>query len=158
IYWALIAAALRTEFEYRANVLVQILFGLLYQGTGFIFIWVVLSRFKSLAGWTLGDVTFLYGLRLTAHAVWVVPLNRLIFLDATVREGDFDRYLVRPLNPLLQFLTGRIRISALGDLLGGLLILTVAARQARIDWSPPAVAFLALSLVGGGLVEGSIQM
>ncbi len=78
---------------------------LVFQGTGFAFAWVVLTRFEAIGGWTLGEIAFLYGLRLIVHAVAGVLAGPFFGLEWQVRSGEFDRYLVRPVSPLLQFMT-----------------------------------------------------
>ncbi|MCD9902129.1 ABC transporter permease [Streptomyces sp. MT29] len=47
---------------------------------------------------------------------------QLIHVDEVVIEGDYDRYLVRPVPPLVQLLTRRVRLSSLGDLAGGVVL------------------------------------
>jgi ABC-2 type transport system permease protein len=158
ICWDLAKAALRAQMEYRANFLVGILAGVVWQVTGFFTIWVILSRFHSIGGWTLGEIAFLYGLRLTAHGLWVVPFARLIDMDYMVREGEFDRFLIRPLNPMLQIITSRLRIAALGDLVGGVVLLSAASAKAGVDWSPVALVYLILVLIGGALAEAALQI
>lgn len=154
---ALAAAALRSELQYRTNFW-MILGGLTYQCVGFAFIWVVLERFDVIAGWALGEVAFLYGIRLTAHGLWVVPFNRMLDLDTIVREAEFDRFLVRPFNPLLQLLTSRFWLGSFGDIVGGVTILAVAVSLVDIDWSPAAVGYLLLALIGGALLESALQL
>ena len=44
-------AALRSELQYRANFVILTMMGVVWQCTGFAFIWVVLTRFQALAGW-----------------------------------------------------------------------------------------------------------
>lgn len=150
-------AALRSELAYRANFL-MISAGLAYQGIGFAFIWVVLARFDSIAGWTLPEMALLYGIRLTSHGLWAIPFNRLIALDELVRGGEFDRFLIRPLNPLIQLMTSRFWLGTFGDLIGGIAILTTASALADVDWSPLAVGYLLAALLGGALVEASVQL
>lgn len=62
-------AGLRSALQYRTDTFIVIVMALVFQGTGFAFAWVVLTRFQSIAGWTLGEIAFLYGLRLVVHAV-----------------------------------------------------------------------------------------
>lgn len=155
--WALARAALRSELAYRANFL-MISAGLIYQGVGFAFIWVVLARFDVIAGWTLGEIAFLYGVRLTAHGLWVVPFNRLVELDDLIKTAEFDRFLVRPLNPLIQLCTSRFWLGSFGDIIGGILILATATALVPVDWSPLAVGYLLLALIGGALLEASLQL
>lgn len=156
--WYLAAAAARAELQYRSNFLITMLGGVAYQGVGLAFIWVVLERFGTIGGWTLAEIAFLYGLRLAAHGLWCLPFSQLLHIDFVVRTGEYDRYLVRPLNPLLQLLTNRISLPTLGDFLGGIVLLAVAASLAPVDWSPQAIGFMLLAVVGGALVEVSIQL
>ena len=74
-------AAIHGAMQYKVNLWVGIATGVVYQGTGFAFVWVVLQRFPSLAGWTLAQVAFLYGLRLVAHAAWLVPMHALVGIE-----------------------------------------------------------------------------
>lgn len=151
-------AALRAQGQYRANLLLMACGGLAYQGVGFIFVWVVIDRFGAIGGWSLAEVAFLYGLRLTAHGVFVWFLNQMMVVDQVVREGEFDRYLVRPVNPLVQLMTRGVQLTVVGDLIGGIGLLVAAAAMIDIDWSAGAVAFLVLAILGGGLVEGACQL
>lgn len=99
------AASIRSDLQYRTNFLIMIAMGLIYQGTGFAFIWVVLSRFEAIGGWTLGDIAFLYGLRLIMHALSFLVSGHIRYLDRQIRQGEFDRYLIRPLSPLRQIMS-----------------------------------------------------
>jgi ABC-2 type transport system permease protein len=152
-------ASIRGAMQYKTNLWIWVLTGVVYQGTGFAFVWVVLQRFPSLAGWTLAQVAFLYGLRLVAHAAWLVPMNALVGIEWAVREGVFDRYLLRPLNPLVQLLTTRtMRVGGLGDLLTGVAILGTAAVLADVHWTVGTIVLAALAVLGGALIEGGIQL
>lgn len=159
LYWILQRASLRGALHYRMNLLVMVVTGAIYQGSGFAFVWVVLHRFPSLAGWSFAQVAFLYGLRLLAHALWLLPFNALLTFDWLVREGEFDRYLLRPLNPLVQLMTTRtMRMGSAGDLVAGIAIFAVAARAAGVDWSPLAIGFCVLAIAGGALIEAAVQL
>lgn len=158
LYGTLSVAAVRAQLQYRANLLLMVLGGFAYQAVGFAFIWIVMERFGSIGGWTLGEVVFLYALRLCAHGLWLCFFNQIVHVDQVVREGEFDRYLVRPLNPLVQLITRGFALTTLGDLAGGIALLVVASALLDVDWSPPAIAYMVLAIIGGGLVEASVQL
>jgi viologen exporter family transport system permease protein len=155
---ALWTAGLRSALQYRTDTFIVIVMALAFQGTGFAFAWVLLSRFESLAGWTLGQVAFLYGLRLIVHAVAGVLTGPFFGLESQVRSGEFDRYLIRPLSPLLQFMTQRVEISILGDLLGGVAIFIAANQLVGLAWTPAALGYLVLAIAGGALAEGAVRI
>ncbi len=158
VYRLLMGAAFRAELQYRGNLLLMILGGLSFQIIGLAFIGAVVHRFGDIGGWRLPEITFLYGLRLTAHGLWIVPFGQVGTIDNVVRDGEFDRYLVRPASPLTQLLTRRLEFTGLGDLLGGIALLGVATAWADIDWSPLAVAYLILAVIGGALIELAAQL
>jgi len=143
----------RAAMQYRANFVMLVVMGLIYQGTGFAFIWVVLGRFPSLGGWTLGEVAFLYGLRLVMHALSMLGSGHGRVLGYQIQRGEFDRYLLRPLPPLMQIMSQGVQVNAFGDLLGGLLLFGAAITLVGIDWSPQTLAYLVLALIGGALLE-----
>ena len=151
-------ASLRSELQYRANFLIMVVMGIVYQCTGFAFIWVVLGRFHALAGWSLGEVAFLYGLRLTMHSFNGALTGGLYGLEWKVRQGEFDRYLVRPMPPLLQLICERIHVSIAGDLLGGLVLFITAASLVTVAWTPLALLYLTLAVIGGALVELALRV
>ncbi len=146
-------AGLRGALQYRTDTLIIIVMALVFQGTGFAFAWVVLTRFEAIGGWTLGEIAFLYGLRLIVHAVAGVLAGPFFGLEWQVRSGEFDRYLVRPVSPLLQFMTQSVQVSVLGDLLGGLAIFLAANALTEVDWTPLSIGYLLLAIAGGALVE-----
>ena len=91
----LAAAYIRGQMEYRFNFVVSVIMGLVYQLTGFVFVWVLIVRFSDLGGWTLGEIAFLYGLRLLVHALRGICFGNVgREMEWLVRFGEFDRIVV----------------------------------------------------------------
>jgi len=155
---ALAGASLRAGFQYRANAVSAVISGLLYQLTGFLSVWIIVSRFEGIGGWSLAEITFLYGMRLTSHGIFYASFSQMFEFDRVLITGEFDRYLVRPMSPLLQLFTRKLRVNCFGDLIGGIALLAFASAGTAVDWSPQSVLFLVLAVIGGALVEGSIQI
>lgn len=154
----LASASVRSELQYRANAVSSIVGGILFQITGFIVVWIIAARFGQIGGWGLPELTFLYGMRLTSHGIFYAFFSQMFELDRVLITGEYDRYLVRPMPPLLQLFTRKLRINAFGDLIGGTALVIAASIQAPVDWSPLAIAYLILAVIGGGLVEGATQI
>jgi ABC-2 type transport system permease protein len=157
ITFALWLAGLKGQMQYRMNFVLNVLMGLVYQCTGFAFIWVVLSRFEAVAGWSLGEVAFLYGLRLVMHALNGFFSGQVFDIEWMVRQGDFDRYLVRPIAPLLQITAFYVPVSAFGDLIGGIGLFIAATTLVALNWSPVLVVYLLLAIVGGSMIEMALR-
>ncbi|NUR89393.1 MAG: ABC transporter permease, partial [Nonomuraea sp.] len=155
LYVLLQRASARGALQYRMNTVIGVLSGAIWQGTGFAFIWVVMNTFPSLAGWGLAEIAFLYGLRLTAHALAMIPLMSVNDIQWLVVNGEFDRFLLRPLNPLVQLMGNRMGLAQFGDLLVGLALLVVAGHDAHVRWSFWLVAFCVAAIIGGALIEAA---
>ncbi|MFJ8773901.1 ABC transporter permease [Streptomyces microflavus] len=156
--WRMERAAFRGEMQYRSNFLAMVALGIVYQGAGFGIVLVVMHTVNVIGGWSLGELAFLYGLRMLAHAMWVLPLGHLWSLDQAVREAHFDRYLLRPLSPFLQFLTSRVQLNAFGDLLVAVIVLGYSFTLVDIHFTVPELLYLATAVCGGALIEVSVQI
>ncbi|HEV2072362.1 MAG TPA: ABC-2 family transporter protein [Thermomicrobiales bacterium] len=158
ILGALASASIRSEFQYRANAITSMIGGMLYQFTGFVTVWIVVARFNDIGGWSLGEITFLYGMRLTSHGIFYACFSQMFEADRVLLTGEYDRYLLRPMPPLLQLFTRKLRINAFGDLIGGAMLLTAASFGISVEWSPLTVLYLLAAVTGGALVEGAVQI
>lgn len=155
--WSLVLASIRGQMQYRASFLMQVASGIVFQCMGFVFVWLLLSRFRALDGWTIEEMALLYGIRLCAHGAYLVLFNNMYGIDQMV-QGEFDRFLVRPLPILTQLMFSQFRLSILGDLTGGIVILGAAISRTDINWTPANGLLLVTAILGGGMIDGAMQL
>jgi ABC-2 type transport system permease protein len=113
---------------------------------------------RSLRGWSLEEVFFLYSLRLLAHGCYCLLFHNMQEVSQLVRYGDFDRVLLRPLNPLFQLLAWEYDPSGIGDLGMGVVCFGLASQLLELQWTLPGIVFLALVVAGGCLIEVSLYL
>jgi ABC-2 type transport system permease protein len=111
-----------------------------------------------MGGWNLQEMFFLFSLRLVAHGLFLVFFGNFQFLSAYVIEGDFDRFLLRPLNPLLHIVVAEYNPATLGDFTLGIVCFALSVQSIPIAWTPLAVLFLILVILGGAAVEIAIYL
>lgn len=158
ICWHNALASIRGEMQYRVSFLIQLAFGLVFQTIGFIFVAVILTNFDEVGGWGLWEVGLLYGIRLTGHGVWLLFMSQLYRFDWMVQEGEWDRFLIRPVPLWAQMMFTQFRIMVLGDLFAGVALLGAAAEKVDIDWSPGLVAYMIVAVIGAALIDGAFQL
>ncbi|WP_157996148.1 ABC-2 family transporter protein [Kribbella sp. VKM Ac-2569] len=146
-----------TELQYRVNLLQSLIGGAAAQATQLLFIGVILTSFGAIGGWSASEVMLLVGLRMAAHAIYAFFFRRVIDNDRVVHTGEFDRYLLRPVPAFLQLLTRQFNLQQLGDIFIAAAVLGVAVRNASIDWTFGLALFCGASVIGGGLIEASLQ-
>ncbi|GHO97488.1 multidrug ABC transporter permease [Reticulibacter mediterranei] len=161
MYWlsvmkCLLIANGKTCMEYKVNFIVYIFSAISSNLIILLFIWSVLSRFQSLQQWSFQEVFFLFSLRLVAHGLRVMCFSNVQRLSFYVRQGDFDRFLLRPLNPLFQILIWYYHPASIGDLGTGIVCLISASNLLDIHWTLLSLGYLLLIVIGGCLIEASL--
>lgn len=156
--WQMALASIRGQMQYRFSFIVGVLGGMFFQGLGIVMIWAILETFTSLGNWGLAEIALLYGLRLTAHGLYLVFFSSLYGIDDFVREGQYDRLLVRPVHPLLQLMFTDFRITVLGDLVGGIAILLAALSRVDVEWNAAHVLLVIGAILGGAMLDGAFQI
>jgi ABC-2 type transport system permease protein len=150
LFCRLATASLAGQARYPATALLLTLGQFLVTGIEVVGVWALFHRFGDVQGWRIGEVALFYGL-VNLMFAFADALGRGFDVLGTdfLRTGAFDRLLLRPRPVALQLMAQEIRISRLGRLLQGGLVLAFATAQAGIAWSPGLVA-LALAAVAGG--------
>ena len=98
-----IKMAFMTIIEYPANIAGWLISNPLQFIMGFAIIKFVVESFGEINGWNYGQLAFLYGLSVISHALSMIFFVQGWFMGYFVLEGEFDRYLTRPLGVLYQF-------------------------------------------------------
>jgi ABC-2 type transport system permease protein len=143
--------------EYPLNLLIWFIFGTLYHLVSVGILWAMLELFPSIDGWTFPDLFFLYALWSLGHGVYAVTLGKLALITRQIREGDFDRYLIRPVGTLFQVTTTPEGIT-LDDLVVGIALFAAAQAVADIEWSLLQLALLPLVIGGAALIKGGLLL
>ncbi|HEV3157472.1 MAG TPA: ABC-2 family transporter protein [Candidatus Baltobacteraceae bacterium] len=153
-YWRL---NFLTLLEYRLNFLMWVGFTIIYHGTAVIALWVTLHQFPSMNGWDFRELSLLYGLWMLGHAFHNTFFFTIGEVPNMVREGGFDRFLVRPLDPLFQALTVPQQIwpDELAMAIGIFPFITIYS-GVHVDWF--YVIFVPAVMIGGALVDFGIQL
>lgn len=157
-YAVLLRLGFAAAAQYRADFVMTAVGAICYEAVSLAFVGVIIHAFGSIGGWSLTEVAFVYGIRSMGHALHGVLSGQLWSTDDVVRRGEFDRFLVRPVNPLIQLLTRRFQVTAVGDIVFGVAVLTVTAVAAPIVWSVGSAAYLLAAVVGSALTESAVML
>jgi len=146
-----------TTLEYRENFIIWFLFTFVYHGSALAALWIVLTRFPSMNGWDFKQMAFLYALWMLAHAVHNTFFSSVGDVPDHIREGEFDRILVRPLDALFQ------AIATPGQVFPDELILAVLTFVAACVYSGVRIdaiflTFVPLVVIGGALIDLAINL
>ncbi|MGN6483081.1 MAG: ABC transporter permease [Thermomicrobiales bacterium] len=143
------ALRLRGQMEYRTSFLMQIGGTLLGQATELAALVILFHRFGSLGGWNVGEVIFLHAVSQIVFSLADTISNGVQTIPTTIREGEFDRLMIRPVSTWLQAMVNDVSLRHLGMLIQGSILMGWALWAVPIDWTPGKVALLLVSIVSG---------
>ena len=150
--------AVMTVIEYPSNIAGWLISNPLQFIMGFAIIKFVVESFGQISGWNYGQLAFLYGLSVISHALSMIFFVQGWFMGYYVIEGDFDRYLTRPLGVLYQFFFTNINIFGVTDLIPGILVFIYGCVKCGIRVTPLFILHVLITLAGATLIRGGIYI
>jgi ABC-2 type transport system permease protein len=139
--------------EYRLNFFIGSTSTMILQAASLAAVWVVMRQIPSLNGWSFYEVILIYGLltmgesitHMFADNLWTIGWNY-------VRSGDFDRFLVRPIDPLFHLLADRFCHDGIGNFVTGAVLVGVSLHELGIPITPLRALYLVVSVISGGVI------
>jgi ABC-2 type transport system permease protein len=111
--------------------------------------WILLLRFPSVGGYTLADMSLLFGICASGFGVAVVVCGGMFQLGRHIGDGDLDALLCQPRNVLWRALGSHSQASGYGDVASGVLLIGLSGlvTAPRVPLVLLAVALSATTLV-----------
>ena len=159
LYWYFIAIQLRTQTQYKANLAIDIGTYLLITGCEFLAVLVIFGPFPSLLGWKIGEVAFLASVMSISFGLAEMIGAGIDNFSQTIRLGEFDRILVRPVGALIQVIGSDFRLRRLGRLTQGTIGFFVSLiLLPSLHWTLDKVVLLIIGILSGTLIFLSILL
>ena len=114
--------ALMREMLNKVTFFSNIIFMIL-NNASFIIQWVILYSIKdNVGGYSFNQVMILWALASFSFGISHFFFKRAYNLSSIIMNGSLDNYLVQPKNVLLSSITSDIDVSAIGDIIYGLIV------------------------------------
>ena len=119
----------------------------------FIFFWQVLFSNKggNINGINIRDILFLWSIPTIGYGIALFCFGGLETLCNDIVDGNLDIYLTKPKSSLISTLTSRAHLSAMGDLLFGIVCGVVA-----VKFNPFKILYILLLGVISGIITTSV--
>ena len=153
LYWLFLKNRIKILMEYRMNFLIGATSTIMMQGAGLLTVWVIMSQIPDLNGWTLPQVLLIYGMITLSKSINHMFADNLWTLGRDyVRSGQFDRFMVRPIDPLFHLLADRFCHDGIGNFLVGGALVAIAAARLGIVWTPGVIVYFVVMVLSGGVI------
>ena len=141
----------RGQMQYRGSFWMQIIGNFFVNVVEVLVTWSLFQHFDNLGGWSLEEVILLHGLSMVAFSLGDTLSNGVQSVPQMIREGTFDRNLVRPMSVYLQSAVSEVSVRHFGHLAQGLVLLAVGLYAAPIEWTTGRLLYLPVIVASGAL-------
>ncbi len=150
---------MKRMMEYKGDFLIGIFGFFLGQFFNMLFIWIIFQQIPSLVGWSIEQIVFIYGFSLIPKGVDHLLFDNLWAIGHfTVRKGEFDRYLIRPINTLFHVMVEKLQIDALGELIIGTVLICITLPSLHIEWTAIKIILSLLVIPFATLIYTGIKI
>lgn len=156
LYFDLIKAGLKRFAEYRSSFIAGFFGLIMINGSSILLIWVMLKNFHTLNEWTFWQIVFNYCLFLSCLGFHNTFFRHISDLENHIVNGTFDRFLLRPVSPLLQLASEKISITDLCDFTTGMIGALFAAKMLHIQITVGFMFGFIVSIINGVYVFTAI--
>jgi ABC-2 type transport system permease protein len=156
IYFRLVGARIRADWQYRTSFFLFLIGQTLVAGLDFAVIAAIFTNVDELAGWSAAQVALLYGLSGLGFGisdVFVSPIDRA---SKHIKAGTFDGFLIRPMGTLWQVAATEFGLRRVGRSVQPLVVLVVALTRVDVAWTPAAVALVPLTILSGAAIYSAL--
>jgi ABC-2 type transport system permease protein len=148
--------ALKTMFQYRLNLLLTAIGHLANAFFMFAAIALLFARFGQLDGWSFGEAALCFAIATASWSLTECFARGFDVFQEYIRQGTFDRILLRPRSAVLQVLGSEFELQRLIKLVWAGVVLAIAIHYAAIPWTAPRILTLALMVICGVFIFSGI--
>jgi ABC-2 type transport system permease protein len=148
LYFHYVSISFRAQMQYKVSFLLQTVGHLLVTAIEFFGIWALFGRFEQIGVWSLPEVALFYGLVNSAFACADALGRGFDQFGKVVKNGDFDRLLLRPRHTVLQLLGTEVTLKRMGRLIQGLVVISWSLSTLQIPLTLPMLWLLGTAFLG----------
>jgi ABC-2 type transport system permease protein len=156
LYVRLVAARVRSQLQYRTSFALDFVGVFLVTFLDFAAILIIFQNVSRLGGWTVEEVTLLYGISGLAFALTDLAIGDLDLLMNQIRQGTFDLVLIRPRGTLFQVVTSEFQIRRLGRIAQAAAVLVYALVRLDVDWTAVRILLVPVTIVSSTVLFGAV--
>lgn len=158
LYFSFLKIALKEILIYRIDCIVGVISQLIVQAVSLIFMFIIFQNTENISGWNFKQILLLYGVTRISIGIVGYCFDSLYDIGPKyIRNGDFDKILLRPVHPLISIIGSSREFVSVADVILGLVITIYML----IELSIPITVILILKIIFfsviGALIIGAIN-
>lgn len=148
VYFKTILMLIKMQLEHRKAFIISVVGSFLITFLLAISVYFLFEEFNQIGDWNFFEVAFLFGMVYLSFSTAEMFFRGLDHFQNIIKNGEFDRILIRPQNTLVQSMCTEFDFSKIGRIAQSLLILIIAVANIDIAWNLYKVLVFILMNIG----------
>lgn len=158
LYLCFLKSSLKEMLIYRLDCIVGMVSQIFTQLVEVIFIYIVFQNTENLAGWNFQQILLLYGITLISVGISDFCFDALYDIGPKyIRNGDFDKILLRPVHPLLSIIGASKEFTSIGYFGLGLVLTIIMLIKLAIPITFILIFKIVFFSIVGAAIIGAIN-
>src|SRR5574344_1122325 len=159
LYPHYLAMALKSKMIYRADWAISLLGLVVSNLATFLTRYLSTLPVQSLGGWKLANIMYMYGFLLIPMGIDHMLTDKLWnYGGGLINQGELDRILMKPLNPLFQMCAEYFPEGGLGELILGIVFMSISGPFLNISFTLNTVLPIIIGAMFSPLIYFSIKL
>ena len=158
IYFLIEAQYIKARMQYRADFIISSIGMFFTSLTTIAVFWVIFGSIPQLAGWSLGQLVFIYAFYMLSTAPMQVLFDHFWQLRDHVTQGTFIKYYFRPLNMMFYYTSEMFDLKGLIQIGLGVALFVYASNTLGVQWDLFRVLLLIVTLFSAAAFFDSLGL
>lgn len=159
LYMKFLQQYIKSLIEYRADFILGLIGFILVQGASIVFIKLIFNSIPNLSGWSFYEILFIYGFAQIPRGIDHIFTDNLWMLSGSIIvNGNFDRYLIRPLNPLFQIIAERFQPDGFGELIIGIILVSTSYSNLNMSFTFEKAMLFLFAIICASFIYTAIKL
>lgn len=153
LYLEMIKVEIKTSLQYKFSLITELIGTLVGYVGNIVIYYIMFKSFKNLNGWGFHEMMFVYTFAGVAINLATVFFGHFINTDRDIISGNFDSYLIRPMDTFKYYLISKFNIVQAISLVFSIVLFIYFVCRNSIQWSFFEVQFLIVCIIGATLIN-----
>ncbi len=149
LYLHFVSINIRSAMEYKTSFCLTAIGQFLVSFNVFLGVFFMFRRFSQIQGFTYSQVLLCFSIMLLEFSLGEMIARGFDMFPSMVRQGEFDRVLLRPRSLILQVLGSKFELTRIARILQAVVMFLYGIVNSRIVWTVPKVFTVFFMLIGG---------
>lgn len=156
LYFHFVSINVRSAMQYKVSFVLTAIGQFLVSFNVFLGVFFMFQRFSEVKGFTFSEVLLCFSIMLLEFSLAEMFARGFDTFPGMVKNGSFDRVLVRPGGTILQVLGSQFELTRIGRIMQAVVMFFYGIAKSEVIWTPTKVLTVLFMLIGGTVLFAGI--